>query len=74
MKLRILLLFSCLPLGAWAQFSLSGKISLEGQADPAFGASVYIHELKTGTTADTAGYFRLTGIPKGTYTVRVSYV
>lgn len=74
MKLRLLLLFSCLPFGAWAQFSLSGKISLEGQADPAFGASIYIQELKTGTTADTAGYFRLTGIPKGIYTVRVSYV
>ncbi len=74
MKLRILLLFSCLPFGAWAQFSFSGKISLEGQADPAFGASIYISELKTGTTADTAGHFRLTGIPKGTYTVRVSYV
>ena len=74
MKLRILLLFSCLPFGAWAQFSLSGKISLEGQTDPAFGASVYINELKTGTTADTAGYFRLAGIPKGTYTVRVSYI
>lgn len=74
MKLRILLLFSCLPFGAWAQFSFSGKISLEGQTDPAFGASVYINELKTGTTADTSGYFRLAGIPKGTYTVRVSYI
>jgi outer membrane receptor for ferrienterochelin and colicins len=74
MKLRILLLFSCLPFTAWAQFSLSGKVSLEGQSEPAFGASVYINELKTGTTADTAGYFRLTGIPKGNYTIRVSYI
>jgi outer membrane receptor for ferrienterochelin and colicins len=74
MKLRILLLFSCLPFTVLAQFSLSGKVSLEGQSEPAFGASVYINELKTGTTADTAGYFRLTGIPKGNYTIRVSYI
>lgn len=74
MKLCILLLFSCFPFAAWAQFSLSGKVSLEGQSEPAFGASVYINELKTGTTADTAGYFRLTDIPKGSYTIRVSYI
>ncbi|WP_342082854.1 TonB-dependent receptor [Dyadobacter sp. OTU695] len=74
MILRILLLLSCLPFTVCAQFSLSGKISLEGQSDPAFGASIYIDELKTGTTADTAGYFRLNGIPKGSYTIRVSYI
>lgn len=74
MKLRILFLLSFLTSHAFAQFTLSGKISLEGQAEPALGASVYIQELKTGATADTAGNYLITGIPKGTYTVRVSFV
>jgi outer membrane receptor for ferrienterochelin and colicins len=74
MKLYILLLLSVLSINAFGQFTLSGKISLEGQAGPAFGASVYINELKTGITADTAGYYSITGIPKGTYTLKVSFV
>ncbi|ACT94267.1 TonB-dependent receptor [Dyadobacter fermentans] len=74
MKLRILFLLSFLTSHAFAQFTLSGKVSLEGQAEPALGASVYIQELKTGATADTAGNYLITGIPKGTYTVRVSFV
>lgn len=74
MKLRILFLLSLLAPSAFAQFILSGKIALEGQTDPAFGASVYIEELKSGTTADSAGFYRITGIPKGVYNIRVSYV
>ncbi|MGV3600469.1 MAG: TonB-dependent receptor [Dyadobacter fermentans] len=74
MKLRILFLLSFLTSHAFAQFTLSGKISLEGQTEPALGASIYIQELKTGATADTAGNYLIAGIPKGTYTVRVSFV
>jgi outer membrane receptor for ferrienterochelin and colicins len=74
MKALILLLLSVLSFHAFGQFTLLGKVSLEGQTDPAFGASIYISELKIGTTADTAGNYRITGIPKGVYTVRVSYV
>lgn len=74
MKLRILFLLSLLTPPAFAQFTLSGKVALEGQTDPAFGASIYIEELKSGTTADSAGFYRITGIPKGVYNIRVSYV
>ncbi|GGB92828.1 TonB-dependent receptor [Dyadobacter sediminis] len=74
MKLYIQLIFCLLSFDAIAQFTLSGKISIEGQTEPAFGASVYINELKTGTTADTLGNYRLTGIPLGSYTVKISYV
>jgi outer membrane receptor for ferrienterochelin and colicins len=58
----------------FAQYSLSGKVILEDETGPAFGASVYINELKTGTTADSLGFYRINGIPKGTYTVRVSFI
>lgn len=74
MKVLILLLFCALPFNTCAQFTLSGKISLEGQTESAFGASVYINELKTGTTADTSGAYKIYGIPKGVYTIKVSYI
>jgi outer membrane receptor for ferrienterochelin and colicins len=74
MKLLILLFFSTLCFDAAAQFTLSGKITLEGQTESAFGASVYINELKIGTTADTIGNYHIAGIPKGSYTLKVSYI
>ncbi|WP_221394241.1 TonB-dependent receptor [Dyadobacter sp. NIV53] len=84
MKLLILLIFCTLSLSAFGQpplgqhplgqHVLSGKISLEGQTEPAFGAAVYINELKIGTTADTLGNYLITSIPKGNYTIRISYV
>lgn len=74
MKLLIPLLLCILSADVFGQFSLSGKISVEGQNEPAFGAAVYISELKIGTTADTAGNYMISSIPKGSYTIRISYV
>ncbi|TLU98919.1 TonB-dependent receptor [Dyadobacter luticola] len=74
MKTRILLIFCLISVQTFAQHTLSGKIILDGQSETAFGASVYINELKVGTTADTSGRYQLTGIPTGTYTIRVSYI
>jgi len=79
MKIHILLLFCMISLNISAQvesekFTLTGKISLEGQTEPAFGAALYINELRIGTTADTAGNFTISAIPKGSYTIRISYV
>ncbi|WP_439558880.1 TonB-dependent receptor [Dyadobacter sp.] len=74
MKLRILLIFIVLSVSARAQHTLSGNISLENGKETAFGASVYIDQLKTGTTADTLGNFRIPKIPSGVYTIRVSYI
>jgi outer membrane receptor for ferrienterochelin and colicins len=74
MKTRILFIFCLLSVNAFAQHTLSGKVILEGQTETAFGASIYISELKTGTTADTLGNYKLSGIPAGTYTIKVSYI
>ena len=74
MKLLILLLLSVVSLNVYCQHSLSGQISLDGQNEPAFGASVYIQELKTGTTADTSGNYYIGSIPTGTYTIKISYI
>ncbi|TDE13178.1 TonB-dependent receptor [Dyadobacter psychrotolerans] len=74
MKSRILLLFCLLTSSAFGQFTLNGKISLAGQTEPPFGASVYIQELKIGTSADTSGNYTLSAIPAGSYTLKISYV
>jgi outer membrane receptor for ferrienterochelin and colicins len=74
MRLLILLLMSIVSLNVYSQHNLSGKISLEGQNEHAFGATVYIQELKTGTTADTSGNYFIGSIPTGTYTIRISYI
>ena len=74
MKPFILLLFCFLTSAAFGQFTLTGKISLAGQSEPPFGASVYIQELKMGTSADTSGNYTISAIPAGTYTLKISYV
>ncbi|MCF2496497.1 TonB-dependent receptor [Dyadobacter chenhuakuii] len=74
MKLLILMLLYTLSLPALAQHSLSGKIILEEGNSPAFGASVYINELKIGATADSLGHYKISGIPNGSYSLRVSFI
>ena len=74
MKKLILLFFCMLSLDTFAQYSLTGKITIENESEPAFGASVYINELQIGTSADTAGRYSISNVPKGTYTLRISYV
>ncbi|MCE6988190.1 TonB-dependent receptor [Dyadobacter sp. CY323] len=74
MKLHILFICCLISFAAQAQHILTGKITLEGQNETAFGASVYISELKTGTIADTSGSYRIDGIPTGVYTIKVSYI
>ncbi len=72
MKYIIMLLVSLLVFAniAAAQ-SLSGTVvdSAGGQGIP--GAAVYFPELKLGTTTDSAGNFKMTSMPNGTYEMEV---
>ncbi|MCE7066384.1 TonB-dependent receptor [Dyadobacter sp. CY326] len=74
MKTLILILLCTLSRSLLAQHSLSGNITLADGSEPGFGASVYINELKIGATADSSGNYRIVGIPKGSYTLRVSFI
>jgi outer membrane receptor for ferrienterochelin and colicins len=74
MNLRLLLLICMLPTTTWAQYTLSGRVNLERETSGAFGATVFIHELGMGATTDTTGRYVISAIPKGTYTIRVSYI
>lgn len=55
------------------KFTLSGTISDAGNNETLIGVNIVIPELKTGTTTNEYGFYSIT-IPKGNYTVQISYM
>jgi outer membrane receptor protein involved in Fe transport len=55
------------------KFTLSGTISDLKSNETIIGVNVFIPELKTGTTTNEYGFYSIT-IPKGNYTVEISYI
>ncbi len=55
------------------KFTVSGYIKDGGNGESLLGAAVYIAELGKGTTANDYGFYSLT-MPRGTYTLRISYM
>lgn len=74
---RILLIFSMfffiLKLNAQEKFTLSGAITDEINGETLIGVNIIINELKTGTTTNEYGFYSIT-LPKGNYTVTISYL
>ncbi len=56
-----------------ARYTLSGYIRDSASAEALLGATVYVQELKSGTTANNYGFYSLT-LPAGRYTVVFSYI
>ncbi|HUS03387.1 MAG TPA: TonB-dependent receptor plug domain-containing protein, partial [Chitinophagaceae bacterium] len=54
--------------------SLTGKISAVQTNSPLYGASIYIPDLRAGTTADESGNYALRNLPAGRYLVEVSFI
>ena len=67
----LMVLFATLTANAQS-FILSGNI-VDKQQNPLIGATVVIQEIKKGTSTDAEGAFKL-NLPKGTYTMQVSYI
>ena len=62
-----------LPVMAAAQFSVSGKVSNQsGQALP--GATLSVANTSIKISADTGGNYRIDGLKKGKYLIKVSYI
>lgn len=55
------------------KFTLSGTITDAKSNETIIGVNVYIPELKTGTTTNEYGFYSIT-IPKGNYTVQLSFI
>lgn len=54
--------------------SFSGTITDGGSNMPVSGASVYIADIKTGTTTNAEGVFLLTNIPEGKHLLEISHI
>jgi hypothetical protein len=54
-------------------FTLSGNIKDSDTGEALIGASIFIHELQTGTVANAFGFYSIT-VPGGTYTVSSSFI
>ena len=54
--------------------TLAGAVEEEETGEPLVGANVVLDGTTKGTSADADGRYRITEIPAGTYTVRVSFV
>lgn len=69
---RFLLLMLLLPIGAWAQTTVSGKVT-DGQNNPLPGASVTIRSTNTSVITDENGNFTI-NVPNAAAKLVVSYV
>src|SRR5690606_13461948 len=58
---------------AQERFTLSGNITDAENGEGLIGATVLVRELNTGGVANEYGFYSVT-LPKGTYTVIISYV
>ena len=60
--------------GSVGRVNLSGKITAAGTGLALQGASIYIPDLKAGTTADANGNYTINNVPAGTYLIQAGYV
>ncbi len=70
--LILLLIYSDISF-AQDKFTISGHVRDESTGEELIGTSIYIEELKTGSSSNVYGFYSLT-IPTGDYTVRYSNV
>jgi len=73
-KLKLLLLFILFTTAVTAQkVTLSGYLKDAKNGEALIGATIYVLELKQGTATNSYGFYSLT-IPKGNYTLQISFV
>jgi hypothetical protein len=68
-----LLLLSGILASAQEKFTLSGTISDNNSNETLIGVNLFVPELKTGVTTNEYGFYSIT-IPKGNYSIRISYM
>ncbi|MTI40655.1 TonB-dependent receptor [Fulvivirga lutimaris] len=69
----LLSIFSVTILSAQEKITLSGYIKNEADGEAMIGATVFVEELSTGTSANIYGFYSIT-LPPGTYTIQYRYV
>jgi hypothetical protein len=69
----LLICFSFLSVFSQEKFTISGYLKDKADGEALIGATIYVSELKSGTVANVYGFYSLT-LPKGSYTVTMSYI
>ena len=72
-SLLFIILFATLSSFSQDKFTLSGTITDTNSNETLIGVNVLIPELKTGVTTNEYGFYSIT-IPKGNYTIQISYL
>ncbi len=74
-KISLFLLLITTTFTSFAQekFTLSGSITDSNSNETLIGVNILIPELKTGVTTNEYGFYSIT-LPKGNYTVQISYL
>lgn len=69
-------LFSCIYSKPFCQAvgEINGKITQQATKQPIYGANVIIENANTGTTTDSSGFFSITNITEGNYTISISCI
>ena len=74
-KIIIKLLFiAAMPLMAFSQFSISGKVVDKETKEPLQGAHIIIENTFKSTTSNNSGYFFIKNLKKGNYSIKVSFI
>lgn len=74
LRLVCILLFITTITNAQQTYVFSGSVYDGTNGEALIGANVYIREIEYGSSTNISGYFSIPGIPKGTYTLAVSYI
>lgn len=70
----LLVSFSLIQITALHAYSISGQIHSQETGENLAGANIFISGSSIGVTSDRDGYFTLTSLPEGKYTVQVNYI
>src|SRR5450759_3457895 len=68
-----IIFFLCITV-SYAQVTLSGKVTEKGSGESLIGATVYIPDLKTGSSSDKDGNYKIRNLPATSLLVQVSYI
>ncbi len=70
----ILILLVCALAKTFGQSDISGFVYDNESGESLIGANVFIKEVSSGASSNISGYFVISNIPAGTYTLITSYV
>ncbi|MEO6189275.1 MAG: TonB-dependent receptor, partial [Saprospiraceae bacterium] len=76
MKYKIIIALIAILFGTLNLFSqnkISGNIKDQITHESLIGASIYVHDLKTGTSTDKDGNYQIANLKEGTYLLDVAY-